>query len=539
MVYFALFSIFSNKRDLLYIGTKILRIIELIDKNFSNQKKQIIQILLFMHLKQDGIISFKYRFNTMFKQFNGNIQRFEKIFQIQMMLDNIKQFDGGEIQKQEQFSKLLTSKVSTNLIKQHYDALFYRDGSMLQYPEESIYEIDTIFLQLESLYLSPLNLKQNETVDLTERLVVLQNSYKTHFLFQCTKIYYQCQELLNLKNIQYHMQFEFMAQLIILTHQKPVEMIMSMNLKKFKNTIIIENYELLSQSIKTFTQIYACKQSFSGLNYVQLSMLLQYLERLLEFDFKEHQSNEFMKFEYMVNVTDQYANFDQALQKYSLKLLKHVNKKLGADQKITQKIRFYIRKMFKSQLVQNIMKDIQQSLKLPIDLSWSFLPWVSLVIIPDCNFKGCSLRDNGISINLTPFLSIYEQGFTNGYKDMMYAYCILVAINGWNCQQLIKKTQKSFYWYDDHLQHLNLDEFQLYKQVFGITYLEENRQLFSLQYLNQDTAKLILSIGDQQYTKDELHHQFRLLSGPHLQQTQLALFKETLEEQEQLNLKLE
>lgn len=42
------------------------------------------------------------------------------------------------------------------------------------------------------------------------------------------------------------MQFEFMAQLIIKTHQKPVEMIMSMSFKRFKNTKIMENFEQLS-----------------------------------------------------------------------------------------------------------------------------------------------------------------------------------------------------------------------------------------------------------------------------------------------------
>ena len=54
-------------------------------------------------------------------------------------------------------------------------------------------------------------------------------------------------------------------------------------------------------------------------------------------------------------------------------------------------------------------------------------------MIPGCQFKGVTMRERGISINLTPFIHLFKHGLTDNYEEMLFAYCILVVMNGWNC----------------------------------------------------------------------------------------------------------
>ncbi|KAM3145282.1 hypothetical protein pb186bvf_002610 [Paramecium bursaria] len=458
-----------------------------------------------MYQRDDGILSHKSDLNQMVFKFQKKIEIFSNLFQLQIILENARLIQEGIIKSQDQLKEL---SLTSDIIKKHYKELFGKKNIINMENNYAQY-VDQDFRSIQKLYENIASLIDIEILSFIEKVNTLKENLKQNFSKESQEIKQQCQKLINMINGKYHTSDESMLKLITRIYQNLLQNILQINQQQYFYFKMIDCPEFLISQIQYFVHIYDVEFDFRGYKLAQLTILLQYFEMFLDNQLQKHQLIEVRNFQAVENVRNP-QKIDQALLIYADNLKEEFDVKFMNNNKITQDIRIQIRSIFKSELVQKIMKDIELQFNLPIDFGWEFLPQIKLIIIPNCDFKGCTLRDNGVYINLTPFLI---------YTNILYAYCILVAISGWNCQQLIKKNKKSFYWYDHNLQYLDMDQFIFYKRIFGITEINDNKQLFSLQFLNQDTAKVILSIGEYQYTYEELHHLFRLFSCPQLQQT--------------------
>ncbi|KAM3145356.1 hypothetical protein pb186bvf_002684 [Paramecium bursaria] len=442
------------------------------------------RILQIIQDQQITMLFLSFQVQIIFKINPEICQQNKKLFELQNMLENAKKLENGIFQRQMQFEAL---HISSEIINKYYEIVFFYEKNNFQQNSQEIFDD---WLDLDNCYQKISTFDQEYIVQFIEKVENQIIDYKKRFILEGFEINKLCKQILYLFKDSYHPKYKAQVEQVIHIHQNIIDKILIMNQQNFKNFRIVDNFQFLSVQIQQFIHFYNLEQDFQRSKITKLSILVQYFETLQQL--KPHQQIDLINLVNLENVRDP-ININQVISQYSVNLRGKFEIQFILNNKLTKKVHKKMRKIFKTQLVQELMYEVRQQLNLPIDMSLDFFDQLSIVVLPNSNFKGFTLERQ------CPFLNFYYNGFIDGYEVILNAYCILVAINGWNCLQLIKKTKKSFYWYDQYLEDLNLEEFLLYKKLFGITNLEDKKQLFSLRYCGiimvQGLASLIIILA--------------------------------------------